>query len=456
MVHLPAERPVGLASRKRKVEDLEGFLGMASLLHRIQEASTPLRPAKRRSLAGDASAGETGCPAEGLVGSSKLESEMRARGPVLPLAEIAAVSEEEDGKVVEAAFALFKEFIAEFDKTRAKFPKTGSERASAQAEQRMTERYEEIRSVFVQLLRRVSTHAVSQTSQHLAGDRPYEVVRVQGHSARAKSREQLKSLDSETLERELRRSRGKGSGDGDGQLREALCAALAVLAARREMCWFEAFEGERCYPHAYFTPKLVDRSAVLRIALAPSPVPRPASLIVTYLATFGEALAQMDDNGPLRIRDCRPSWCRSAGRQFALQELQTGVEIGSRDERVPARLLKPEPKLRELLCSKTQVLVLEVYAALAPRHVSKEQGLSPIVKAELASVLREAKAAGRAVVFACGGEDPHKLAEKVYLQAPFTDFGLRCGYLRWRDSPDAPWSREKRWDARVCIGVQLP
>lgn len=106
--------------------------------------------------------------------------------------------------------------------------------------------------------------------------------------------------------------------------------------------------------------------------------------------------------------------------------------------------------------SKAPVVMLESFAALAPRDKAKENGLSKIVKSELSNLLSEAKAQGKAVVFMCGGDNCYKLAKKVYLQPPFTDHGLRLGFLRWRESATEPWARERSWGDRVIVGLQLP
>merc|ERR1712232_894327 len=109
----------------------------------------------------------------------------------------------------------------------------------------------------------------------------------------------------------------------------------------------------------------------------------------------------------------------------------------------------------ELLCSRRPVMLLDVYAALAPRDEARKYGINKVVQSELVALLRNAKARGLAVVFMVGGD--RDLAEKVYLRPQFTEHGLRCGNLRWRDSPRGPWAREKLlWENRYIIGLQLP
>lgn len=139
------------------------------------------------------------------------------------------------------------------------------------------------------------------------------------------------------------------------------------------------------------------------------------------------------------------------------QEIVPGEEEGTVKSRQPTKLLKPDKDLGKLMRSNQTVLMLDVISALGPREVARDQGLGKIVKAELNKLLADAKARGQVVIFCVGGEFPHLLAEKVYLQKPFTDGGLRCGYLRWRESTSEPWAREKgEYDGRVCLGLQLP
>jgi len=170
-----------------------------------------------------------------------------------------------------------------------------------------------------------------------------------------------------------------------------------------------------------------------------------------------EALESLDYNGPLVGEAKSREWCSMAGRQFAFQGARFGVpgRLGSR-AREEVKTIQADAKLRDLLRSRKKVVVLEVVAALAPRQVAKKQGLGEIVKAEIAKVMREAKSRGEAVVFCLGSDSPLTLAEKVYLRQPIGDYGLRCGYLRWRESAGVPWGREKEWDNRVCLCLQMP
>merc|ERR1719420_2438411 len=95
--------------------------------------------------------------------------------------------------------------------------------------------------------------------------------------------------------------------------------------------------------------------------------------------------------------------CCAAGREFTLQDIHFGEDDDPKKElwerRVDVKNLQPDPQLRDLLCSKTPVILLDTLAALAPRKVCKEQELSGIVHAELANLYATAKAQGEAVVF---------------------------------------------------------
>merc|ERR1719382_18614 len=127
--------------------------------------------------------------------------------------------------------------------------------------------------------------------------------------------------------------------------------------------------------------------------------------------------------------------------EFALQCLEGGEDLGAfgshPEERMPAKALVAEPRLRELLESGAEVECVDAYVALAPRAIAAKEGLGDVIRAEFVELLRGAKAAGRAVVLQLGGNNAHLLARKVYLRPAFTQFGLRCGYLRWRSGPQA-------------------
>lgn len=347
----------------------------------------------------------------------------------------------------------------------------GEEKASELAEVEVSEQYEKACNAFMELLPWVKSERCKEMGD---GSTNYTMLQFQG--SRSKQRDLFRALE------HLREE------STQGQAREALCAILAVLSSRKEKTWLDGIETETALKEelkwqrnkpdklreevsdflsrkvrGYFARKLVDPRAIFRIALASNTVGlRPASLMVTYHLPLQDAFKRMDDEGPLEDRPC--SWFLKASRQFALQDISKGVKQGDKNERKHAWKLKPEPKIKELLCGRKPVVFLDALAALAPRKLAKEQKLSNIVQLELAALLHQAKAQGQAVVFMLGGKESHKLAEKVYLQPPFTDTGLRCGYLRWRESPwqpwarsNAPWAREKlRYEYRMCIGLQLP
>jgi len=286
---------------------------------------------------------------------------------------------------------------------------------------------------------------------------------------------------------------------------EAFVAVLSMMAARGEMSWMDTFHisnemdykmkkvpgasktskgtpkrnawirqyllDQKQYGCGNFVGYLVDKDATMRVSFVHAPgVPRPipATLIIGAREPLWDALQHQDDNGPVRFPVAcqkdkqKRDWLMKAGRQFAFQLASfdsDGVPVDEEDKlksRASIHTLQPDPKLRDLLRSKKLVSQLEVIAALAPRDVMKKEGLSEIVKAELTMFMRDAKARGEAVVFCLGSTAPHTLAQKVYLRAPIGDYGLQCGYLRWRDSPELPWARERSWENRICLCLQMP
>jgi len=314
------------------------------------------------------------------------------------------------------------------------------------AEQQGAELYDELWDILLFLLPWVRERYIFQ-------DLPegrYTVAQFRGREVKRKGKA---SEDLETPEKMLlARKRSKF-----GRAREALCAVLATLSTRKEMSWLDAYDVEDPV-RGYFAHGLVDPSCTFRLSFAMDGGhgrPRPASLLVLNEHPLAEALSKMDQCGPLKVDDPR-AWCQKAGRQFAFQEIVPGVPMTSRKSVQSSKDLKPEPKIRALLRTRTDVLLLDSYVALAPRELARKSGISEVVKAELETLLRDAKAKGRAVVFQLGGTLPHVLAEKVYLQPRFAQYGLRCGYLRCRASPSEPWEKQKSWDGRACIGLQLP
>jgi hypothetical protein len=219
-------------------------------------------------------------------------------------------------------------------------------------------------------------------------------------------------------------------------------------------------EKDSSYGYGFFAHYLVKMSATMRIAFAPGKTLVPAVLVLTERKPLFHCLGSPNDDegdaplcGPARQFD----WCKKAGTQFALQDVNLEIE-DERDikSRIPAKELKPDAKLRAQLLSKKPVVYLDVIASLAPRAMAKDDGHSTIVKAELAKLMKEAKQRGEWVVFALGSDAPHTLFKKVYNRPPIADYGLRCGYLRWRASASDPWEKEAPFDMRTCICFQSP
>lgn len=268
----------------------------------------------------------------------------------------------------------------------------------------------------------------------------------------------------------------------DALARDTLCAAMAAISSRESQVWLDACDMEFEWKkkekgqarsrrrelfeevlreslaqgaRGFFAKSLVDLATTYRVAVACKDGAQvPASLLLTYSLSMCKALEHMDSCGPLRGKPA--DWRRYS--QFALQELlpEEPEEEGTRYERVGSRGLRADPAIRNMIRSGAHVLMLEAFAALAPRKEAQDRGLSTIVRAELDKLLRDAKERGQGVVFMLGGDDPAALARKVYLKPPFTNYGLRIGHLRWRESADAPWAREKPDDIRILIGLQLP
>jgi len=210
----------------------------------------------------------------------------------------------------------------------------------------------------------------------------------------------------------------------------------------------------------FFSNYLIHPSTNLRIAFRVGETnPTPASLVITARMPLWDALKSLDGDGPLRGEAASRQWCMKAGRQFAFQAANLEVEDSEESPqkcRAKAIELQADKKLRDLLRGSQPVVLLEVVAALAPREIMKKEGLSTVVKNELARVMHEAKKRGEAVVFCLGSDSPHDLAQKVYLRKPIGDYGLQCGYLRWRASADMPWARERAWADRICMCLQMP
>jgi len=386
---------------------------------------------------------------------------------------------------VEAAMSIFKEaWVAHvISRDAAKGDEEDREdKASSDSELLVAEKYEEMKSILLDLLPWVGPMQPEGTHQvvEFRGRQPPRHV--------LRNKERLEE-DRECLRTELEWLRGEPR----GRAWEAMCAVAAALSSRKEKSWLEALEisssleehlkkqsgcktkkgemrtaairsfiGEEMSSSGgcgFFAHYLVRSTTTMRVAFAPglpTQLPTPAALVITARMPLWDAMRSLDGDCPFLGAAVDRDWCSKAGRQFAFQTANFGVDEESRKCRAAAETLQPDSKLRDLLRSRKPVVQLEIIAALAPRDVAKKQGLSEIVKAELAMVMLEAKRRGEAVVFCLGSDSPHVLAEKVYVRPPISDYGLRCGYLRWRASSSESWARERVWDDRTCLCLQMP
>jgi hypothetical protein len=397
--------------------------------------------------------------------------------------------EEHDGldSAVEAAMQAFKEawyaFAVERD-VGNKHEDKREDRASRVTEGWVAERYEDMKSTLLGLLPHLGPmqsveqgEQIYQAVEFVGRKPPHHIVKTSGEDD---AEEDLAKVQLEWLRSEPR-----------ARAWEAACAVMSVISMRKEKTWIEAnettqsleaqlkklplcrskrsarrkdairmiLEKECSTGCGYFSNYLPRPTTTLRIAFIPGvPRPMPASLMITARLPLFEALQSLDADQPLQGEAQSRKWCSAAGRQFAFQlaDLSIDERTNKRTNRVPVATLQPDPALRALLRSRKPAVLLEVVAALAPRDVARQQGLSEIVKAELAQLMQECKRRGEAVVLCLGGAEPHALAQKVYLRQPIGDYGLKCGYLRWRESADAPWARETSWSERSCLCLQMP
>jgi len=388
-------------------------------------------------------------------------------------------------RAVAAAMHVFREtwiaFAIERDAGNLTDEKN-EDHASKVCELLVAERYESMRPALLDLLPWLGPVQLNEQGSD------YKVVEFQGQKPPWRLEKQADDSDECLYKLQLEWLRTEPR----GRAWEALGAAMAAVSTRKEKCWLEAHETtSKMNAHiqtlpgckskksarrkgairtfleknsssgcGFFSSYLLDPTTNLRFAFTPGePRPTPASLVITARMPLWDALASLDDGGPIRGKAASREWCLKAGRQFAFQAVNFGVEETrekAHEMRVDAETLEPDSKLRDLLKSKKPVVLLEVVAALAPREMAKKQGLGQVVKAELKRVMHEAKRRGEAVVFCLGSDKPHALAEKVYVRAPISDHGLRCGYLRWRASADAPWAREREFSERICLCLQMP
>lgn len=372
-------------------------------------------------------------------------------------------------EAVEVAMRLFREAITAYVLEK---DLRGEDEADKSAELWSADHYEELKSAILGLLPWTGELKASTCGS-------YDLVKFKG----------LKTKRLEVSKRQLQHFRAEGA---QARAWEALCAVLAAISSRKEKIWLEyhevfgelkamlkklplcktkksarrraaireAIPGLVAEGAGGFAVSLIDPRGEHCVTFARGPTgPLPATSMTIRRMPLWDALKTMDDDGPLRGKAMKKEWCFAAGRQFALQDLQFGEEEqkkGSRKERKFAKQLQADNQIRDLLRSKKPVVVLDTLAALAPRDVCKSNSLSKIVTAELATLLREAKARGEAVVFCMGSDNPHKLAERVYLRAPLADYGMRCGCLRWRESAETSWAREFKWDDRITLCLQMP
>lgn len=237
-----------------------------------------------------------------------------------------------------------------------------------------------------------------------------------------------------------------------GQKRDALCAILAALCCRLQKNWLAAWDDE-VPVRGYFAHALVDPSSCFQVAMKMRPL-RLASLLVTTEAPLGKALAAMDHGGPFpEGHEKEPL----GERHYAMQRVLVDGGYGE-EEKERLADLQPEAQLRRLMGSDEQVLVLDVYCALAPKEHVVRHDLGSIIREELQTLLRDAKRRGQAVVLVVGGEQPLELARKVYIQPCFTGIGgLMCGYFRWKQTEKSAWEPPKLMgQKRVIFGLQLP
>jgi len=409
-------------------------------------------------------------------------------------------------KAQEEARRLFRDIYLAFalERDTAKGDEvTRSDAASKLAEDMATERYEELRSALLGLRPWLGA---SKPAVPTPSGRDYDVIEFEGieppkHLTAPNMKDKKgKEVGADILQKaQLEWFRPKGERE---QAWESLTELLSTISSRSEMNWLEGITianeidykakkqpgckkrgtekrkewvtqyilKQEQYGCGNFVGHLMHHGTLMRVSLVPGiPKPIPATVVITCRETLWDALLREDDEGPIRFPPVHPDtnklwtpqqkkkWLMQPGRQFAFQLANLdGDEEDQHDCREPGRLLKPDAKLRDLLRGKQTAIHLEVIAALAPRDIMKKEGLSEIVKAELAMVTRSAKERGEPVIFCLGSTNPHVLAKKVYLRPPIADHGLKCGYIRWRNSPDEPWARERSWDMRMCFCLQMP
>lgn len=356
---------------------------------------------------------------------------------------------------VKSITRLFDGMLEAFEDFGSLPNKEGKARACHQAEVAATRQYEGILGIFRQLFVASGYDQMPVERARADDGKDYGAITFYGESPA------FARVDS-TVERKMAMTRKR---DPLGTVKEATMVALATLASRREMCWLQGWDDED--PRGYFAPALSEEGHRLRLTFVGHPeAPIPVSVMMTAMSPLAEALSTMDNQGPLRhmprgAYDGENGVVVGGDLEFALQPLEDIETLGSEGmhtcERVPACHLQPDPRLKALLTTdKTEVLVLEAYAALAPRGVVASEQWGAIIQGELRGLLGGASRDGVPVLFHLSGFNPHMLARKVYMRDAFAGWGLRVGYLRWRTGPNAPWGREQDCRDRVCIAIQMP
>lgn len=342
------------------------------------------------------------------------------------------------GTIIRRALQLYQEHWALYNVVKET---AGFNGALEQVAELAAKRYKELHEVALELLT-VVTHGTAPEKRKSSGC-AYRVMKFCGRDVISAKRG--KGNLSARLDKHRQEIKGR--------CREALCSVLACLCSRLQKSWLSSYDDE-VPSRGYFAHSLVDPASTFCVSLRTGKPPRLGSLVVTSELPLGKALSLMDHGGPFPEGHHKHPL---GDREYGLHRV--GVPHGRGDDlREPLQDVKPEATLRELMGSKTNVVVLDVYCALAPKELVQRYRLGDIIREEMLAVLQSAKHRGMAVIFLLGGEEPFQLAQKVYLQPWFTAVGgLQCGYLRWREGPDKPWEAHAlHHTKRLMFGLQLP
>lgn len=386
-------------------------------------------------------------------------------------------------EAVKRAIAFYKElWILQTIEEECGYPQdedTREDRSGLACEKWASEHYEAIRTALNALL----PWAGGVKPAGVGAD--YDVLEIQGEKP-AGLKDAYAKRETKAEKQQIRDYRDSSK---RSQAREALVTVCSALSCRREKLWVEFSEcslvdiikksalrrvksrkmlslitnfinaevekGNWC---CQFACALVRAESYIRIAFGRDICGSiPASILIVHRMPLWNVFLKMEDDTPFNGDASKKTWWNHKRRQVAFQELNMAEkDPDMRNERLPAAALMPDPEIKKLLQSQTQVVYLDILAALSTREASKKYRLSDIVKAELAMLFREAKAKGEAVIFVLAANDPRVLAEKVYLRPPLNEWGLKCGYFRWRASPTEPWAREKEYSNRTTFMLQMP